>query len=274
MTARRVGWWLFLGVMVVFAVMPIYWILVASLTAGTAQLVAGNPWWPDNFTLAHYRGVLSSPGFGRLVLNTGVVTGSTIVISLVASTLAAFALVYFRPPRSRGIALGLFVSYLLPPGVLFLPIALMLTRLRLTDSVLALVVTFPSLVIPFGTWVLWMFFNRLPSDILDLARSEGASWIQVLRYIVLPLSVPALAAVGLFAVAVVFNDYLYTFTLISDPGSMTLMADVGSNLVDIDDPGPTFAEIMLGVAPVAILCAFFADTFARGFGAGVVAEAA
>ena len=260
--------------MVVFAVMPIYWILVASLKAGKEQLVAGNPWWPDNFTLEHYAGLLSSPVFGRLVLNTVVVTGATIVISLVASTLAAFALVYYRPPRSRSIALSLFASYLLPPAVLFLPIALMLTSLHLTDSVLALIVTFPSLVIPFGTWVLWMFFNRLPSDILDLARTEGASWVQVLRYVVLPLSVPALAAVGLFAVAVVFNDYLYTFTLISDPGSMTLMADVGSNLVDIDDPGPTFAEIMLGVAPVAILCAFFADTFAKGFGAGVVAEAA
>jgi ABC-type glycerol-3-phosphate transport system permease component len=76
--------------------------------------------------------------------------------------------------------------------------------------------------------------------------------------------------VGLFAVAVVFNDYLYTFTLVNDPASSTLMADVGSNLIDIDDPGPTFAEIMLGVGPVALLGAFFADTFSRGLGTGVV----
>jgi multiple sugar transport system permease protein len=139
-----------------------------------------------------------------------------------------------------------------------------------TNSLLALIVTYPSLVIPFGTWVLWTFFNRLPSDLLDLARAEGARPLQVLRYVLLPLSVPALAAVGLFAVAVVFNDYLYTFTLVSDPHGMTLMADVGSNLVDIDNPGPTFAEIMLGVAPAAFLCAFFADTYARGLGTGVV----
>lgn len=270
MIARRFGWGLFLGAMVVFAVLPLYWMLVASLKAGKQQLVSGNPWWPDNFTPDHYSGLLSSPSFGRLVLNTAIVTIATIVISLVASTLAAFALAYYRLPRSRGIALSLFASYLLPTGVLFLPIALMLTRLRLTNSVLALIVTYPSLVIPFGTWVLWMFFNRLPTDVLDLARSEGASPLQVLRYVVLPLSVPALAAVGLFAVAVVFNDYLYTFTLVNDPGSMTLMADVGSNLIDIDDPGPTFAEIMLGVAPVALLCAFFAETFSRGLGTGVV----
>ncbi len=269
MTVRRLGWGLFLGAMVVFAVLPLYWMLVASLQAGKEQLVSGNPWWPDNFTLVNYWGLLSSPNFGRLVLNTAVVTGVTIVISLVASTLAAFALAYHRLRRSRGIALSLFTSYLLPPGVLFLPIALMLARLQLTNS-LALIVTYPSLVIPFGTWVLWMFFSRLPSDVLDLARAEGASPLQVLRYVLLPLSMPALAAVGLFAVAVVFNDYLYTFTLVSDPGSTTLMADVGSNLVDINDPGPTFAEIMLGVAPVALLCAFFADTYARGLGAGVV----
>jgi len=115
-----------------------------------------------------------------------------------------------------------------------------------------------------------MYFNRLPSELLDQARAEGARPLQVLRFVLLPLSVSALAAVGLFAVAVVFNDYLYTFTLVSDPNSMTLMADVGSNLVDIDDPGPTFAEIMLGVTPVAFLCALFADTYARGLGTGVV----
>jgi len=92
--------------------------------------------------------------------------------------------------------------------------------------------------------------------------------MQVLRYVLLPLSGPALAAVGLFAVAVVFNDYLYTFTLVNDPASSTLMADVGSNLIDIDDPGPTFAEIMLGAAPVALLGAFLADTFSRVWGRG------
>jgi multiple sugar transport system permease protein len=256
--------------MVVFAILPLYWMLVVSLKTGKRQLMSGNPWWPDNFTLEHYRGLLADPDFGRLLLNTAAVTGATLVISLVASTLAAFALAYYRLPRSRSIALSLFASYLLPAGVLFLPIALMLTILHLTNSVLALIVTYPSLVIPFATWVLWTFFNRLPSDLLDLARAEGASPLQVLRYVLLPLSGPALAAVGLFAVAVVFNDYLYTFTLVSDPGSMTLMADVGSNLLDIDDPGPTFAEIMLGVAPVALLGAFFADTFSRGLGTGVV----
>ena len=270
MIARRAGRAMFLGTMVVFAILPIYWMLVVSVKAGKAQLVFGNPWWPDSFTLEHYRGLLADPGFGRLVLNTTVVIGATVLISVAASTLAAFTLAYHRLRLSRGIALGLFASYLLPPAVLFLPIALMLARLHLTNSVLTLAITYPSLVIPFGTWVIWMFFNRLPTDVLDLARVEGAGPMQVLRFILLPLSLPALAAVALFAVAVVFNDYLYTFTLVDDRNSMTLMADVGSNLIDIDDPGATFAEILLGVAPIALLCAFFADTFSKGLSAGVV----
>ncbi|HEX2712769.1 MAG TPA: carbohydrate ABC transporter permease [Candidatus Acidoferrales bacterium] len=270
MSFRRLGWGLFLGATVVFAVLPLYWMLVVSLKSGKTQLVLGNPWWPENFTLEHYAGLLTDRNFGRLLLNTAAATGATLAISLVASTLAAFALAFYRVPRARSIALSLFASYLLPPGVLFLPIALMLATLHLTNSLLALVITYPSLVIPFGTWVLWTYFNRLPTDLLDLARVEGAKPMQALRYVVLPLSGPALAAVGLFAVAVVFNDYLYTFTLVNDPASSTLMADVGSNLIDIDDPGPTFAEIMLGVAPVALLGAFFADTFSRGLGTGVV----
>ena len=270
MILRRLAWVVFLGAMAVFALLPLYWMLVASLKAGQSQLVAGNPWWPENFTLENYRGLLTDPDFGRLVVNTAAVTGATIVISLVASTLAAFTLTFYRLPGSHGIALSLFASYLLPAGVLFLPIALMLSTLHMTNSLLALVITYPSLVIPFGTWVLWTYFRRLPAELLDVARAEGASPLQVLRHVVLPLSRPALAAVGLFGVAVVFNDYLYTFTLVSDPGSMTLMANVGSNLVDINDPGPTFASIMLGVAPVAVLVAFFADMFSRGLGKGVV----
>src|SRR5260370_289844 len=166
---------------------------------------------PANHTLGHYGGALSSPDFGRLVLNTAIVTGATLVISLVASTLAAFALAFYRLPRSRSIALSLFASYLLTAGVLFLPIALMLTTLHLTNSLLALVITYPSLVIPFVTWVLWTYFHPLPSDFRDVARPEGPSPVQVLRYVLLPLSGPSLAPVALFPVPLLFHSYLYTF---------------------------------------------------------------
>src|SRR5260370_16384028 len=115
--------------MVVFAVLPLYWMLVVSLKTGKSQLVSGNPWWPDNFTLEHYGGLLTDPNFGRLVLNTAAATGATLVIRLVASTLPAFALAFYRLPRSPSIALSLSLTYLLPPAVLFPPIAPLLPTL-------------------------------------------------------------------------------------------------------------------------------------------------
>jgi len=267
---RRLAWFSLIGVSLVLAVMPLYWMLVASLTPGTNQLAAGNPWWPDSVTLDHYLDAITSPNFGRLMLNTAIVTLATLLVGLLASLLAAVALAYLRMPFSRTVAVSLFASYMLPQGVLFVPFVLMLSRLHLTNTLLALIVIYPSLVIPFGTWVLWTFLRQLPGDYLDLARLEGAGPVGILRHVLIPLAVPALAAVSLFAVAVVFNDALYTFTVVTSPQTMTLMADVGSTLLDIADPGITFAEILVGMVPVAFLCAWFADTYARGLGTGII----
>jgi multiple sugar transport system permease protein len=270
-TVRRVAVGAFLGTMLVFSLAPLYWMLVVSLKGGKTQLISGNPWWPGGqVTLENYARVLGDPDFGRLILNTALVTLATIAISLAASVLAALGLAYYRLRFSNAIALTLFAAYLLPQGVLFIPLAVMLSRLHLLGGFTALIIVYPTLVIPFGTWVLWTSFHRLPAELFDHARAEGAGALRVLRDVILPLSWPAVAAVALFAVAVVLNDYLYTFTLVSDHRNMTLMADVGSNLLDIDDPGATFAEILLGLGPVAFVCALFADVFGTGLGAGVI----
>ncbi len=261
----------FLGVMLAFSLAPIYWMLVVSLKGGKTQLMSGNPWWPGGqFTLENYAQVLGDPDFGRLILNTALVTLATIVISLAASVLAALGLAYYRTRSSNAIALALFAAYLLPEGVLFIPLAVMLSRLHLYGGMVALIIVYPTLVIPFAVWVFWTYFRRLPPDLVDSAQVEGAGPLRVLWKVLLPLAWPAVAAVILFGAAVVFNDYLYTFTLVSDHRNMTLMADVGSNLLDIDDPGPTFAEIMLGLLPVAFVCALFADVFGKGLGLGVI----
>jgi multiple sugar transport system permease protein len=145
-----------------------------------------------------------------------------------------------------------------------------MAKLHLLNSPWALVATFPSLVIPFGTWVLWSFFRSLPRDLVDLARVEGASQLGLLTRLLLPMSGPALAAVGLFAIAIVFNDFLYSFTLIQSQQQTTLMAGIGLLSTDLGDTGSTFAAVLLGVAPIALACAFFADSYARGLGTGII----
>ncbi len=267
---RQAPWLIFLALLLVFTLAPFEWMLVASLKPGDEQLIRGNPWWPDSPYWANYTDLLASHIFQRWLANTALVMVSALAISLLASLLAGYALAYLRVPYSRGIVAGLFATYLLPQGVLFLPLVTMLSGLHLLNSPLALILTYPSLVIPFGTWVLWSFFRRLPQDVIDLARVEGASTGDLLLRVVGPLAAPALAAVLLFGVAILFNDYFYAFAFEADESGQTLVAAVGSTSVDISDSGFMFAAVTIGVAPVAILCAFFADVYARGLGAGVV----
>jgi multiple sugar transport system permease protein len=146
----------------------------------------------------------------------------------------------------------------------------MLSRLHLTNSLWALVLTYPSLVIPFGTWVLWSFFRQLEPEVVEQARLEGAGLLATIGRVLVPVALPPLAAVAIFAVAIVFNDFLYAFAFINRSEAMTLTGAVSATNVDIGDPGPFFAAIMLGTFPIALACGFFADTYARGLGTGVV----
>ncbi|GAC1655296.1 MAG: carbohydrate ABC transporter permease [Candidatus Dormibacteraceae bacterium] len=261
---------LFLLLLVVFALAPFQWMLVASLKPSDTQLIYGNPWWTWTPDWSNYAGLLTSEVFGRWMGNTAVVIAGTLAISLPASLLAAYALAYLRVPYSRSIVGVLFATYLLPQGLLFLPLVRMLSGVGLLNTPLALIVTYPGLIIPFGTWVLWTFFRELPSDLVDFARLEGARDLQILLQVILIPALPAIAAVALFAVAIVFNDYLYAFAFVSNPAGQTLVAAVGSTSVDIGDSGFVFAAILFGIAPLALFCAFFADTYARGLGSGIL----
>jgi multiple sugar transport system permease protein len=260
----------FLVLLLAFSLVPFWWMLVASLKAGDDQLTFGNPWWFDEVYWGGYWDLFAGTLFRTWMLNTVLVLVATLAISLVASCLAAYALAYLGIPHARHLVLVFFATYLVPQGVLFLPLVKLLAHVHLLNSPAALIATYPSLVIPFGTWVLWSFFNSLPRDMVDLARLEGAGPVRILVTLLLPLSAPALAAVGLFAVAVVFNDFLYAFTFIQSQQDTTLMGGVGLLSTDLGETGSTFAAVIVGVAPIAVGCALFADHFARGLATGII----
>lgn len=262
---------LLLAPLVLFALAPFQWMLVASLRPGDEQLIRGNPWWTGSPDWGNYAALLApSAPFRSWLANTLLVLSATLLIALVASLLAAFALAFLRVPHPGGLAVALFATYLLPQGVLFLPLVSMLSGLHLLNSPAALVLTYPGLVIPFGTWALWSFLRELPRELVDQARVEGAGVPALLFRVLLPPALPALAAVALFCVAIVFNDYLYAFAFISDERAQTIVGALGSTSTDINDAGTLFAGVLVATAPVAILCALFADTYARGLGMGVI----
>lgn len=259
-----------LGPFVVFSLAPFQWMVVASLKPGDEQLISGNPWWAGSPDWANYTRLLE-PGasFRYWLANTVIVLVATLAISLVASVMAAYALAYLEPPFHTSLPVVLFATYLLPQSVLFLPLVGMLSRAHLLNSLWALVLTYPALVIPFGTWVLWTFFRALPRDMVDLARVEGAGTVAILLRLLLPPAAPALATVALFAVAIVFNDYLYAFAFLSDERSQTIVAALGSTSTDINDAGTLFAGVLIGLAPIAVVCALFAESYGRGLTAGI-----
>lgn len=265
--------WAVLAPMVVVSMAPVVWMATAALKPGDVALAAGNPWWPSQPTLTNFTALLSDPQFARWAANTALVTAGTLLIGLVTSLLAGYALSYLDVPYSRSLVLVFFATYLLPQAVLFIPLLRMISRLHLLNSPAALVLTYPSMVIPFGTWVVWSFLRRLPPDLVDSARADGAGVYATIVHVLLPVVWPALATVGLYAIAVVFNDYLYTSTFIQESSGQTITGALGALITaDIADPGRSFAAAMLATAPLAIACAFFADAFARGLSSGIIEQ--
>lgn len=255
----------FLAAMVVVALAPFYWMAIVSLTHSAEMTTLANPLLPaPDSSLASYGDVLASPQFGRWMLNTAVVTAGSVAIALLASLAAALGLARIGGGWSRRLLVLLLGCYAIPQTVLALPLLVMMSALHLANTVVALLLAYPGLVIPFGTWALWSLLTRDGvRDLLDLARIEGAAGVRLLRDVLLPLTLPTLAAVTVFAVAIVFNDYLYLFTLITGDQATTVMGGVETTNVDVENPGYDFAAMLLGTGPIALVCAWFAERYTR-----------
>lgn len=251
-------------VAVVVALVPFYWMTLVSLSHAADMTTLSNPWVPSaGSSLADYGELLASPRFRLWMGNTLLVTGGTVAIGLAASLAAALGIARLRPRLGRTLLAVLLGTYVIPQTVLALPLLVMMSALHLANTVLALLLAYPGLVIPFGTWALWTLLARDEvRELLDQARIEGARGMALLRSVLLPLALPSLAAVAIFGVAIVFNDYLYLFTLVTGDQATTVMGGVETTNVDVEDPGFDFAAMLLGVGPIAVLCAFFAERFA------------
>jgi multiple sugar transport system permease protein len=252
-----------LGLAALIALLPFYWMVLISLTQSSEMVAYANPLVPaSDSSLANIAGLLQSAQFGRWMANTLLVTGGSVLIGLVASLAAATAIVRMRVPLGRGLLAVLLGTYVIPQTVLALPLLVMMSSLHLANTVWALLLAYPGLIIPFGTWALWTLLSRDDvREMLEQARMEGAARLALLRQVLLPVVLPSLAAVAIFAVAIVFNDYLYLFALISGDQATTVMGGVETTTVDVENPGFDFAAMLLGAGPVALLCAWYAERY-------------
>ena len=263
-----------IGVFVIVLLFPFYWMVITSLKPNEELLSrSGNPFWIIKPTLAHFRKLLFETSYPEWLFNTMLVAVLATFASLVAATFAAYAIERLRFRGARQVGLAIFLAYLVPPSILFIPLAVVLQSLELFNTRWALVLTYPTFLIPFCTWLLMGYFRTIPYELEECALIDGASRWEILIKIILPLAVPGLISAGIFAFTLSWNEFIYALTFISDSEIKTVPVAVVTELVegDVYHWGPLMAGALLGSVPVAIMYSFFVEYYVSGM-TGAVKE--
>ena len=263
-----------LFVFVIVLLFPFYWMAITALKPD-AELLSreGNPFWVQNPTLAHIKKLLFETAYPDWLWNTIVVSVVSTFLSIFCSVLAAYAIERLRFRGSRYVGMSIFLAYLVPPSILFIPLAAMVYKLDLFDTRLALILTYPTFLIPFCTWLLMGYFKSIPIELEECALIDGASRLQILLRIILPLAVPGLISAGIFAFTLSWNEFIYALTFISSSEVKTVPVGVVTELVegDVYHWGSLMAGALFGSLPVAILYSFFVEYYVSGL-TGAVKE--
>ena len=273
-TRRWLTTYLPIGVFLFVLLFPFYWMAVTSIKPNS-ELIAreGNPFWISNPTLAHFKKLFFDTAYPEWLFNTMLVAVVSTFVSLAAATFAAYAIERLRFKGARQIGLAIFLAYLIPPSILFIPLAVVLQSLELFNTRWALMLTYPTFLIPFCTWLLMGYFRTIPFELEECALIDGASRWQILVKIVLPLAVPGLISAGIFAFTLSWNEFIYALTFISDSEIKTVPVAVVTELVegDVYHWGPLMAGALMGSLPVAIMYSFFVEYYVSGL-TGAVKE--
>ncbi len=274
MPRRWVTTYIPLGVFVFVLLFPFYWMVMTSFKPN-AELVSkdANPFWINSPTLAHFKKLLFDTAYPEWMWNTILVSVVATFVSLAAAVLAAYAIERLKFKGARQAGLAIFMAYLVPPSILFIPLAAMVYKLGLFDTRWALILTYPTFLIPFCTWLLMGYFRSIPYELEECALIDGATRWEILIKIILPLSVPGLISAGIFAFTLSWNEFIYALTFISSSEVKTVPVGVITELVegDVYHWGSLMAGALLGSVPVAIMYSFFVEYYVSGM-TGAVKE--
>jgi multiple sugar transport system permease protein len=231
-----------------------------------------NPLYVLHPTLEHFRYLLRETIFLTWVYNTLYVSILSTAISLITGIMAGYALSRLRFRGAGGIAVGIFVTYLVPPTLLFIPLADVVRTFGLLDSRWSLILTYPTFLIPFSTWLLMGYFKTIPRELEECAMIDGATRLQAMVKIILPLALPGILSAGIFAFTLSWNEFIYALVFLSSTEIKTIPVGVVSELIrgDVFFWGPLMAGALLGSVPVAIIYSFFVEYYVAGLTAGAV----
>jgi|TARA_B100000809_G_C15115240_1_gene522166 multiple sugar transport system permease protein len=254
--------------MIVFLIIllfPFYWMGVASFKTNNELLDMRtfNPWIIDSPTLENFRKLLFETNYSGWMINTVSIAVCATIISMVASIGAAYAIARIRFYGANTVGVLIFLAYLVPPSILFIPLALVIFDYGLYDTPYALILSYPTILIPFSTWLLMGYFKTIPYELEECAIIDGANRLQILTKIILPLSVPGLISAGIFAFTLCWNEFIYALTFISSSENKTVPVALLSELVtgDIYHWGALMAGALFGSIPVALVYSFFVEHY-------------
>jgi multiple sugar transport system permease protein len=252
---------------------PFYWMLWTALkTNDDLYNPENNPygWAQGSPTLEHFRFLFEETQYVTWLVNTTIVGACVVAITLVLAVPAGYALARLSGRWGGGVAVAIFLTYLVPPTLLFLPLSRVIAELGLQDRIWSLVLVYPSFTVPFSTWLLMGFFKTIPQELEEAALIDGASRIKALVKVVFPISLPGILTVVIFSFSLCVNEFVYAVTFIGPSEERTISAAVPTDLIrgDVFRWGSLMAATLIPCIPLALLYNAFLDRFIQGFTGG------
>ena len=274
---RALFWsYFFLVVFAIFFLTPPIYMLLTSLKT-SAEISAGvSPWIVQSPTLSNFYGLLTDPKFIRFFWNSSIVSILVVTITMIVSVLAAFSLARMKFWGSATLATGVFLTYLVPDTLLFIPLFKMFAwvnetlGIELINQWWVLVILYPTLTVPFCTWIMIGYFASIPKELDEAALIDGATWFQTLFQIFIPVAVPGIIAATIFAFTVSWAQFLYPLAFTTSADQLVLPVGIITTLIkgDVFNWGQIMAGALLGAAPPLVIYAFLMDYYIAGLTAG------
>jgi multiple sugar transport system permease protein len=270
--AAKMGVYAGLSLFILFSAAPFYLMLVTMFKQNHDLLnPANNPFiLNEPPTLEHLKLLISGSLFPEFLLNSTLVGVAVVLITLLLALPAAYSLARLAAGWGTTLAIGIFLTYLIPPTLLFIPMTRIVSLLGLDNSLWALILVYPTFTVPFCTWLMMSFFKSIPSDIEEQAMVDGCSRLGAFFRIILPVAVPGIVTVIVFAFTLVANEYIYALAFIQDSAKKTIGIGVTTELVrgDVFYWGALMGGALIASIPVAILYTIFLDRIISGLSMG------
>ena len=265
------GSYIALSVFVVMFLVPPFYTLITSLKS-SAEISAqtGSPWLVHHPTLDNFWYLITYPNFQTYYLNSVIVTILVVAVSMVISILAAFSLSRMGFWGSQALSTGVFLTYLIPPSLLFIPLFQIIGKIGLINNFWCLVILYPTLAVPFCTWIMIGYFSSIPKELDEAALIDGANYLQILWKIFIPVAMPGIIAATIFAFTVSWGAFLYPLAYLYTSHEMVLTVGIISDLIrgDVFQWGKIMAACLLASLPPIVIYAFLMDYYVAGLTAG------